>query len=400
MVYKRYSSTIGFTIVELLVVIVVIGILATITIVSYTGIQQKAVVASLTSDLDNASKQLKLYQIDHSVYPTSLNASNCPLDSLGVVDNTYCLKLSSGNTFLYSSNNNSTPQTFSLYAINTNTNTKYRTTNDLTPTLYTPVVATGGTITNIGGYRIHTFTTSGTFTVTNAGDIEYLIVAGGGGGGSNSSYSATGAGGGGGGGLSTGSIAINAQTYSVIIGAGGSGKVGYGNGSPGGDSSAFTITTIGGGFGAGVSAAGGSGGSGGGASNASANSGGSGVPGQGNSGGAGFSGNGGGGGGGASAAGGFGDNGIGGTGGAGSSNSFRTGLAENYSGGGGGGGGTGGTGGGGGSGIGGQGGSTATSSNSTNGTPNTGGGGGGGSYGASAYGGNGGSGIVIVRYPI
>ena len=41
----------AFTIVELLVVIVVIGILASITIVSYRGITTKAAEASLQSDL-------------------------------------------------------------------------------------------------------------------------------------------------------------------------------------------------------------------------------------------------------------------------------------------------------------------------------------------------------------
>src|SRR5476651_2497707 len=81
----------GFTIVELLVVIVVIGILAAITIVSYAGISQKAVVTSLTSDLDNASRQLKLYQVDHGSYPTApltVTGNNyCPSD-----DNKYCFK--------------------------------------------------------------------------------------------------------------------------------------------------------------------------------------------------------------------------------------------------------------------------------------------------------------------
>jgi general secretion pathway protein G len=39
---KPKTNQLGFTIVELLVVIVVIGILAAITIVSYTGITAKA----------------------------------------------------------------------------------------------------------------------------------------------------------------------------------------------------------------------------------------------------------------------------------------------------------------------------------------------------------------------
>ena len=43
------------------------------------------------------------------------------------------------------------------------------------------VYATGGAVTEIDGYRIHTFTTVGnnTFIVTNSGLVEYLIVAGG-----------------------------------------------------------------------------------------------------------------------------------------------------------------------------------------------------------------------------
>ena len=40
----------------------------------------------------------------------------------------------------------------------------------------------GGTETTYGDYKVHTFLTSGTFTVTSAGNIDVLVVAGGGGG--------------------------------------------------------------------------------------------------------------------------------------------------------------------------------------------------------------------------
>jgi uncharacterized protein (TIGR02145 family)/prepilin-type N-terminal cleavage/methylation domain-containing protein len=94
----------GFTIIELLVVIVVIAILAAITIVAYTGISQKANEASLQSDLDNASRQLKLYQVENGSYPASLDAtSKCLEDSSGTEDTRYCLKPSPGNTFSYTS---------------------------------------------------------------------------------------------------------------------------------------------------------------------------------------------------------------------------------------------------------------------------------------------------------
>ena len=122
----RRSS--GFTIVELLVVIVVIGILAAITIVSYTGMSQKANIASLVSDLDNASRQLKLYQVTSTTgYPTSLDANYCPVPA----DSARCLKPSPGISYIYVSNNTTTPQTFCVTAIKGSTS--YKITNDSAP---------------------------------------------------------------------------------------------------------------------------------------------------------------------------------------------------------------------------------------------------------------------------
>ena len=57
------------------------------------------------------------------------------------------------------------------------------------------VVATGGSVTRIHNDYIHTFTESGTLTVTKPGTVQVLVVGGGGGGGAS-----TGGGGGGGGG--------------------------------------------------------------------------------------------------------------------------------------------------------------------------------------------------------
>jgi prepilin-type N-terminal cleavage/methylation domain-containing protein len=116
----------GFTIVELLIVIVVIAILAAITIVAYNGIQQKATAASLTSDLDNASKLLKLYQVDNSGYPLTNDCSASP------AANSICLKSSSGTTYTaFQTSNASNPQTFCLTALNKGVN--YRITSDGTP---------------------------------------------------------------------------------------------------------------------------------------------------------------------------------------------------------------------------------------------------------------------------
>lgn len=50
----------GFTIVELLIVIVVIAILAAVSIVTYRGIQDRARKATLQSDLSNAAKAMEV----------------------------------------------------------------------------------------------------------------------------------------------------------------------------------------------------------------------------------------------------------------------------------------------------------------------------------------------------
>lgn len=60
----------GFTIVELLIVIVVIGILATITVVSYRGIQARANESAIKSDLSAMAKQVELHRAEKGVYPS------------------------------------------------------------------------------------------------------------------------------------------------------------------------------------------------------------------------------------------------------------------------------------------------------------------------------------------
>lgn len=59
----------GFTIVELLIVIVVIAILAAITIVAYNGIQNRARSSQIVSGMTQYIKALASYTADKSVYP-------------------------------------------------------------------------------------------------------------------------------------------------------------------------------------------------------------------------------------------------------------------------------------------------------------------------------------------
>ena len=256
------------------------------------------------------------------------------------------------------------------------------------------------TVNTDADYKVHSFTSSGTFAVTGSGDVEYLVVAGGGGG-------AHGGGGAGAGGyLTSTGHGVTAQSYTITVGTGGTGSSSTANGGAGTASSFSTITSTGGGGGGKVNTAGQSGGSGGGAGgNGGASSGGSPTAGQGFIGGgttgflAPYSGSGGGG------AGAKGDEApsayVGSDGGAGLSSSI-TGSAVFYSGGGGGGvyqANASNVGGAGGSSIGGAGCGTSGCT-AGNGTINTGSGGGGaeGSAGLGGTGGNGGSGIVIIRY--
>src|SRR5690625_2336113 len=59
----------GFTIVELLIVIVVIAILAAISIVAYTGIQERAVNSRTISSVNQSVKLLNMYYQEHGKWP-------------------------------------------------------------------------------------------------------------------------------------------------------------------------------------------------------------------------------------------------------------------------------------------------------------------------------------------
>lgn len=75
-ILSRKQKRQGFTIVELLIVIVVIGILAAITIVAYNGVQQRARDTKRKQDIEVIAKSLELYYIDNGKYPTSSGSTS------------------------------------------------------------------------------------------------------------------------------------------------------------------------------------------------------------------------------------------------------------------------------------------------------------------------------------
>lgn len=84
----------GFTIVELLIVIVVIGILALLVITTYSGIQQKARNSKRSSDVATIQTQLEAFFQNSGYYPSLadmnssswLNTNMKSLDTQALVD--------------------------------------------------------------------------------------------------------------------------------------------------------------------------------------------------------------------------------------------------------------------------------------------------------------------------
>jgi len=72
---RRIRSN-GFTIVELLIVIVVIGILAAITIVAFNGVQERAKINQASSELANMKKAMLAYKVNRSELPPTGDSWN------------------------------------------------------------------------------------------------------------------------------------------------------------------------------------------------------------------------------------------------------------------------------------------------------------------------------------
>lgn len=130
-----------------------------------------------------------------------------------------------------------------------------------TPTV-NKISATGGTVTDYNGYRIHEFTSLSSFVITSGVDDIEIVLLGGGGGGAGDGNGAGGAGAGGK--VQTILTRRSSGTYPVVIGGGGAAGGNYQEGINGANSTAFSLTALGGG-GGGDYATGLSGGCGGGA---------------------------------------------------------------------------------------------------------------------------------------
>ena len=78
----KYKSEKGFTIVELLIVIVVIGILAALVLNTFSGVQKRARDTQRQTDVNSIATQLEVYYNDNGGYPLASTITTANLKGL------------------------------------------------------------------------------------------------------------------------------------------------------------------------------------------------------------------------------------------------------------------------------------------------------------------------------
>ncbi len=119
---RALSYNHGFTIVELLVVVVVLSILATLIVISYDGISQRAIAISLQSDLESAAAILEMdkNRSNDKSYPAtkedanggnglSYSGDNILTYSYNESNDSYCLEAENNGAIYHTSSNNTVP---------------------------------------------------------------------------------------------------------------------------------------------------------------------------------------------------------------------------------------------------------------------------------------------------
>lgn len=78
----------GFSVIEMLIVIVVIAILATLVIISWTGIQQKARVAVAQDDMHAVAQSAEVFRVTYDRAPITASDFSAILQQARVYDST------------------------------------------------------------------------------------------------------------------------------------------------------------------------------------------------------------------------------------------------------------------------------------------------------------------------
>lgn len=164
----------AFTIIELLIIIVIVGILTSVIIVSFSNISQRTVIASLQSDLVNAKKQIQNFQTTNGSYPSDINCANPTSTQI-------CITASSGNVFenyvsypIGASNRTS----YYLTAKRSGTTTVYHTT-EISPILAVSSPISDGLSFNLDAGNTSSYPGSGTTWNDITGNLATPTLAGG-----------------------------------------------------------------------------------------------------------------------------------------------------------------------------------------------------------------------------
>lgn len=96
---KTNTNQKGFTIVELLIVIVVIGILAMLVLNTFSGVQQKARDTERQTDATSVAKQLEAYFAQNGGYPLTTQFVSGANDAAKITAATTLLKGTSDNAY-------------------------------------------------------------------------------------------------------------------------------------------------------------------------------------------------------------------------------------------------------------------------------------------------------------
>jgi prepilin-type N-terminal cleavage/methylation domain-containing protein len=107
----------GFTIVELLIVVVVIAILAAITIVSYNGITNQTHDTAIKGDLTNLRKKLELFNAQRGYLPPTNNDVNTAAEGFKASKGSYMVAPTTGHNLIYCMYNGGTPGVVVDYSI-------------------------------------------------------------------------------------------------------------------------------------------------------------------------------------------------------------------------------------------------------------------------------------------